>query len=72
MKFLDDEAIERLAKKITEKYYAFDKGAWRRRGLKAKKRLSTVPKRHCKGSEHASSWMMSRGFAITWSGLQQS
>jgi hypothetical protein len=38
MEFLDDEAIERLAKKITEKYYAFDKGALRRWGSEGKEK----------------------------------
>jgi hypothetical protein len=38
MEFLDDEAIERLAKEITEKYYAFDKGALRRWGAEGKEK----------------------------------
>jgi hypothetical protein len=38
MEFLDDEAIERLAKKITEKYYAFDKGALKRWGSEGKEK----------------------------------
>jgi len=36
--FLDDEAIERLAKKITEKYYKFDKGALKRWGPEGKEK----------------------------------
>ena len=38
MEFLDDEAIERLAKKITEKYYVLDKGALRRWGVEGKEK----------------------------------
>ena len=38
MEFLDDEAIERLAKKITEKYYSFDKGALKRWGSEGKEK----------------------------------
>ena len=38
MDFLDDEAIERLAKKITEQYYKFDKGALRRWGSEGKEK----------------------------------
>ena len=38
MGFLDDEAIERLAKKITEKYYKFDKGALKRWGPEGKEK----------------------------------
>jgi len=38
MEFLDDEAIERLAKKITEKYYAYDKGVLRRWGAEGKEK----------------------------------
>lgn len=38
MEFLDNEAIERLAKKITEKYYTFDKGALRKWGTEGKEK----------------------------------
>ena len=38
MEFLDDEAIERLSKKITEKYYTFDNGAMRRWGTEGKEK----------------------------------
>ena len=38
MEFLDDEAIERLAKKITEKYYRLDKGALKRWGPEGKEK----------------------------------
>ena len=35
---MDDETIERLAKKITEKYYKLDKGALRRWGVEGKEK----------------------------------
>ena len=38
MEFLDDEAIERLAKKITEKYYKHDKLAIERWGEEGKEK----------------------------------
>ena len=38
MEFLDDETVERLAKKITEKYYTFDKDALRRWGPEGKEK----------------------------------
>ena len=38
MEFLDDEAIERLAKKITEKYYRLDKEALQRWGSEGKEK----------------------------------
>ena len=38
MEFLDDEAIERLAKKITEKYYKHDKLALKRWGVDGKEK----------------------------------
>ena len=45
MEFLDDEAIERLAKKITEKYYKFDKGALKRWGPEGKEKTAYSTKK---------------------------